>query len=258
MNLFKKIENWRIISTLKKHPVRFSQWKTVREIACIKYMSSVEKARLRVICAMLLQQKTFIGVQGLQLTDEMKLLVAAQASVPILKLGLNYYSAFVQVSIYPSAFWVERKIIDASGVIHYEKALLAGEAWSHGPIILSWDDIQRDLKQKGVGHNVIIHEFVHKIDMLNQGANGVPPFSSNTDSENWGEVFRTAFQRLSRNVQHNKKLCLNAYGATSPAEFLAVVSEHFFTEPTELKAHYPRVYHELKLFYAQDPAARIA
>ncbi len=258
MNLFKKFENWRIISTLKKHPLRFSHWKKVRELGCIRHMTSVEKARLRVLCIMLLQQKTFVGVQGLDLTDEMKRLVAAQACVPILKLGLNYYSAFVQVSIYPSAFWVERKIMDASGVIHYEKALLAGEAWSHGPVILSWDDIQRDIEQGNAGHNVIIHEFVHKIDMLNEGANGVPPFSSSADSENWGEVFRTAFQRLSNNIRHNKRLCLNAYGATSPAEFLAVVSEHFFTDPAKLKEHYPRVYQELKLFYAQDPATRIA
>ncbi len=255
MNILKKFENWKILSILKKHPVRFSQWQGIRQLACIRQMSAVEKARLRVLTSVILAQKTFVGVQGLELNDEMKLLIAAQACVPILKLGLNYYSAFTQVSVYPAAFWVEREIIDASGVIHTHKTLLAGEAWSHGPVILSWDDIKKDLQEDDAGHNVIIHEFVHKIDMLNAGANGVPPFSSNTNSEEWGAVFRNAFERLSRNIQLHRKLRLNAYGATSPAEFFAVVSEHFFTNPQHLNLHYPKVYHELALFYGQDRAA---
>ncbi|HED35716.1 MAG TPA: zinc-dependent peptidase [Gammaproteobacteria bacterium] len=254
MNILKKFENWKVLSIIKKHPVRFSQWKDIRQLACISHMSAVEKARLRVLTSMLLQQKIFVGVQGLELSSEMKLLIATQACVPILKLGLNYYSTFTQISVYPTAFWVEREIIDASGVIHTSKALLAGEAWSHGPVILSWDDIMKDLQEDNAGHNVIIHEFVHKIDMLNTGANGVPPFSANISSEEWGQVFRNAFERLSRNIRLNRKLCLNAYGATSPAEFFAVVSEYFFTNPQHLSQHYPKVYHELTLFYGQDRA----
>ena len=256
MNLFRKFENWRVLSAVKKQPIPFSQWKSVRNLNCISYLTPVEKARLRILSSVLLNQKKFIGVQGLELTDEMKLIIAAQACVPVLKLGLNYYTGFIQVSVYPTAFWVEQKIVDAAGVLHYKKQLLSGQSWSHGPVIISWDDVLRDIKHNDQGHNVIIHEFVHKIDMLNESANGVPPIPVNIKTEEWGKVFRHAYQRLSNKLDKHHSTFINPYGATSPAEFFAVVSEHFFTQASYLKKHYPDVYQKLVLFYKQDPAAQ--
>ena len=261
MNLFRlllcKFENWRVLSALKQQPLPFSQWQTVRQLACIRYLSSVEKAHLRVLTAVLLQQKTFTGEQGLNLGDEMRLIVAAQACVPILKLGLNYYSGFVQVSVYPDAFWVERDERDDAGIVHHKKALLSGESWSRGPVILSWKDIERDMRRDNQGHNVIIHEFAHKIDMLNRGANGVPPVSAHS-AKDWSKDFQHAYHHLQGRVKHHHKPCINAYGATAPAEFFAVVSEYFFTAPLHLKQCYHNIYLELKLFYRQDPAGRIS
>jgi len=249
MKLLKKYENWRVLSAIKKQPLPYSVWKPVSRLACVKHLSSVEKARLRILTSVLLEQKKFIGVQGLTLTENMKLIIAAQACVPVLKLGVNYYSGFVQVSIYPDAFWVDHKIIDASGILHYKRELLSGQSWSHGPVILSWNDIQKDMQSKSPQHNVIIHEFVHKIDMLNQGANGVPPISPSINSKNWGKVFRHAFAEITQQLQHHSRTRINAYSASSPAEFFAVVSEYFFMAPDYLHQHYPDVYKELKLFY---------
>jgi hypothetical protein len=257
MYLLRKFENWRVLSALKKQPVSYSRWQVVRQLTCIRYLNSIEKARLRVLTSVLLKQKVFIGEQGLKLTDEMKLIIAAQACVPILKLGLNFYSGFLQVSVYPTAFWVERDESDESGVVHHKKALLSGESWSRGPVILSWDDLEQDRQHDHEGHNVVIHEFAHKIDMLNRGANGMPPIPASSSTNEWHTIFQHAYQHLQERMQHHHKTCINAYGATSPAEFFAVASEYFFTAPQHLNECYHHVYNELKLFYRQDPAQRI-
>jgi Mlc titration factor MtfA (ptsG expression regulator) len=257
MSLLRKFENWRVLSALKKHPVHFPRWRLVRQLACIRYLSPVEKARLRVLTSVLLGQKIFAGEQGLTLSDDMCLVIAAQACVPVLKLGLNYYAGFVQVSVYPDAFWVERDERDEMGIMHHKKALLSGESWSRGPVILSWQDIDHDMRHDQEGHNVIIHEFAHKIDSLNRGTNGMPPMVSSSSAEEWHAVFQHAYQHLQAQVEQQHKTCINAYGATSPSEFFAVVSEYFFTDPLQLSECYPAVYQEMQLFYRQDPVARI-
>lgn len=257
MNLFKKYENWRVLSALKKHPITYSRWKITRHLPCIKYLSPVEKARLRILTCVFLEQKNIVGVQGLTLTNMMKLIIASQACIPVLKLGINYYSGFLQVSIYPGAFWVNNKIRDASGVLHTQTQLLAGQSWSHGPVILSWEDILNDMQAKEQGHNVIIHEFAHKIDMLNQGANGVPPIHKDMNMQQWGKVFRNAFHRTNNDIKKHRRPQISRYSATSPAEFFAVVSEYFFSTPEHLQKNYTKVYNKLKLFYKQDPVARI-
>ena len=255
MWLSRKLENWRVLSILKKSPIRFSDWQSVRQLPCIKYLSPIEKARLRVLTSVLLYQKVFVGAQALNVDKQMKLLIAAQACVPVLRIGLNYYSGFTQVIVYPAAFWVERNEQDETGVVHQRKSLLAGEAWSHGPVILSWQDIERDLNSDD-GHNVVIHEFSHKIDMLNQGANGVPPLSGNINAIKWGKVFRQAYHRLLERLNHHHKTCIDPYAGTSPAEYFAVASESFFTNPQHLYQCNQKVYIQLMKFYRQDPAKK--
>jgi len=257
MILLRKINNWRILRSLKKYPVHYSDWVKIRKFSCIRYLSSVEKARLRTLTSVLLNQKEFVGVQGLTLTNDMKLIIAAQACVPILKLGLNFYSGFIQITVYPSAFWVKRNEIDEAGVVHLKKVLLSGESWTRGPVILSWQDIERDIRHDNNGHNVIIHEFCHKIDMLNRGANGTPPIPANSSETEWNNIFNDAFERLLKQVHTHHKTSINTYAAQSPVEFFAVVSEYFFTAPDHLQHNYHRVYDELVLFYQQNPARRL-
>lgn len=229
----------------------------VRQLSCIHYLTPVEKARLRVLTSVLLVKKTFSGEQGLELTDEMKLIIAAQACVPILKLGLNYFAGFVQISVYPTAFWVERDEQDGNGIVHHRRRLLSGESWQRGPVVLSWQDIEHELTGQSPGRNVVIHEFVHKIDMLNGAADGLPPISHARDSEEWRRVFNHAWQNLVDRVENHHRGCINAYAATSPAEFYAVASEYFFTAPAHLNQCSHQVYNELKAFYRQDPLQRI-
>ncbi|MCW8933258.1 MAG: zinc-dependent peptidase [Gammaproteobacteria bacterium] len=257
MILLRKIYNWRILRALKKHPVNYSSWTQIRKFSCIRYLSSVEKARLRTLTSVLLKQKVFVGVQGLMLTNEMKLIIASQACVPILKLGLNYYSGFIQITVYPSAFWVKRNVIDEAGVVHAQKVLLSGESWTRGPVILSWQDIEHDMLHDDKGHNVIIHEFCHKIDMLNRGANGTPPIPGRNNEADWNNIFNDAYERLLTQVHTQQRTSINAYAAQSPVEFFAVASEYFFTAPELLQHKFHQVYDELALFYQQNPVKRL-
>ncbi len=257
MRFVQRFNNWRVLRALKKNPQHYADWTEIRKLSCIRYLSSVEKARIRTLSSVLLTQKQFIGVQGLTLSKTMKQLIAAQACIPILKLGLNYYSGFIQVTVYPTAFWVERDEMDEAGVIHRRRVLLSGESWSRGPVILSWDDIQHDTLNDNAGHNVIIHEFSHKIDMLNRGANGTPPLPCGTCETEWNKIFEHAYINLIKQISKHRKPSINAYASQSPVEFFAVVSEYFFTAPEHLQKHYPQVYKELGIFYQQDPARRI-
>ena len=174
-----------------------------------------------------MSQKEFVGVQGLILTNEMKLIIAAQACIPVLKPELKFYSSFIQITVYPSDFWVKRNEIDEAGVVHLKKVLLSGKSWTRGPVILSWQDIKSDMKNDANGHNVIIHEFCHKIDMLNRGANGAPPIPANSSEAEWNSIFNDAYTRLLKQLHSQHKTSINIYAAQSPIEFLAVSSEFF-------------------------------
>jgi MtfA peptidase len=258
MNFLRKFENWRILRARKKNPAHYLSWAHVRHLSCFKNFTASEKARLRTLTSVLLSQKRFVGVQGLILTEDMKLIIASQACVPILKLGVNFYSGFVQVTVYPTAFWTIRDVADEAGVVHREKLLLSGESWSRGPVILSWEDIEHDMQRDHEGHNVIIHEFSHKIDMQNRGANGTPPIPRSSSEEEWNEVFEHAYKNLLMRLRHHHKPSINVYAAKSRVEFFAVVSEYFFTSPEQLYEEYRQVYKELAGFYLQDPMGRLA
>ncbi len=122
-----------------------------------------------------------------------------------------------------------------------------------GPLIVSWNDIQKDLVGYDQGHNVIIHEIAHKLDMLNGRANGMPPLHRSMQSETWCEIFSNAYDHLHKRLNHHHQVCVNPYAATSPAEFFAVFSEYFFSAPEVLINCFPKVYQQLRLYYKVNP-----
>lgn len=221
-------------------------------------LTAVERAHLRELTTLFLRCKSFSGAQGLSLSEGMKLAVAAQACLPILKLDLSYYDGWIEVLIYPGAFRVERDVTDATGVVSREERALGGESWLQGPVILAWDTVASDLGTPRLGHNLVVHEFAHKLDMLNGRANGMPPLHAGMRRERWTQAFSAAFERLQHQVAHHHAPALDPYAATAPAEFFAVSSEYFFTAPAVLRHEYPDVYGELARFYRQNPATRLA
>lgn len=254
MNIFKRA---RIRYILHRYAIPHEQWLDASEkLPVLQGLTAVEKAHLRELTTLFMREKQFVGVEELQLTDAMCLIIAAQACLPILRLGLGCLSGWTEIVVYPGAFRVSRDDTDAAGVVHHEDRVLIGESWSRGPLILSWRDVERDMQESESGHNVVIHEIAHKLDMLNGSANGFPPLHNDMPVTDWSEAFSTAYESLVSRVDHHHHTCIDPYAATSPAEFFAVISEYFFSAPEILHTHFADVYEQLRLYYRQNPLLR--
>ncbi len=240
---------------LKRHPIPDSLWRDIsRQLPLLQNLSSSDMKKLRKWATLFIHEKTFTGVQGYEVTDETRVIIAAQACLLILNLDLEYYDGWIEIVIYPDNFKVNREVSDHNGLIHNEERALSGESWSHGPLILSWDEAYSDSFFPTDGHHVIIHEFSHKLDMLNGRANGMPPLHPSMQREKWTESLSNGYYELNNNLDDPY---INRYASTNPAEYFAVISEYFFTAPDILKTHQPDVYEQLTLFYKQDPSVRI-
>ena len=250
--LFKKIRNWRIRRVIARHPIAEDLWRDALErCSPARRLSASDQATLRVLATLFLDRKSLEPVTGLRLDDADRVLLAAHACVPILKLGFDWYDGWHSVIVYPEAFMPGRQEMDAAGVVHQTNRVLAGEAWGRGPVILSWADVL-GIGQKP-GHNVVIHEMAHKIDMQNGAANGFPPLHRRMDHRVWSKVFSSAWDRLHDEQRNGTALPIDPYALESPAEFFAVTSEHFFEAPARLRQHLPDVYRQLEQFYRQHP-----
>lgn len=203
-----------------------------------------------------LHDKRFVGCDGLEITDEMRLVIAAQACLLVCAREPARYTGFTSVLVYPDAFVVDRIEHDGAIEIVSEEAR-AGESWADGPVILSWRDVEAGLAVPDDGYNVVLHEFAHKIDMRNGSANGFPPLHAGMDRKAWSAVFGAAFADFERRLDAREETLLDEYAAEDPAEFFAVTSELFFERPAALHELYPAVYDQLAQFYRQNPLARI-
>jgi Mlc titration factor MtfA (ptsG expression regulator) len=198
-------------------------------------------------------EKRFIGCGGLEVTDDMRVTIAAQACLLLLNRRSGYFPALREILIYPSAFAVRRRTVDAAGVRHEGRAVHLGESSSHGTVVLSWDDVVRGAADASDGHNVVIHEFAHQLDQENGDANGAPPMLGRHRVERWTRVFNDAYAQLHRQLREHAEPALDPYGASSPAEFFAVASEAFFERPGHLAAAFPELFSELSRFYRVNP-----
>ena len=253
LNIFKQA---RALYLLHRYAIKYDLWENVTDgLWLLQGMSSVEKAHLRKLSTLFLYRKRMIGVK-IEITQQMRIMVAAQACLPILHLGLELLNNWTDIIIYPSAFYIRRDEMDEFGIVHHNEKVLSGEAWSKGPVILSWDDIERDLQALHQGHNVIIHEIAHKLDMLNGRANGMPPLHTSMQTTQWTATLSGAYEQLNDRLEHHHRTCIDPYAATSPAEFFAVFSEYFFCAPDILRTHFAEVYRQLQLYYRQDPSSR--
>lgn len=203
-------------------------------------------------------EKSFLGCAGLRITEEMRVVIAAQACLLILNRSTDYFAAVRQILVYPGAFVVQRTSVDDAGVHSEQREALSGESWSQGQVILSWQDTLEGSAVADDGRNVVIHEFAHQLDQENGAAIGAPPPSlgdAGHDAQRWSRVFRSAHAQLRAEARHGVVGLLDHYGAKDPAEFFAVVSEVFFEQPQALASDYPALYQELRGYYKLDPAA---
>jgi len=216
-------------------------------------LSAREQHQLRKLTSLFLHEKTFFAAGGLELDQQMTISIAAQACLLILNLDLDYYYGWYEVIVYPDTFVVPHMENEDTGVVHETRRALAGESWQRGPVILSWADARPGAHPHGTASNVVLHEFAHKLDMLNGAANGMPPLHPGMDRKAWTKALSQAYDRLYHEIERHHHTTIDPYAAESPAEFFAVLTEVFFMQPKYLQHLYPAVYRQLGLFYRQDP-----
>lgn len=243
-----------------------SLWQsTLTQYPLAGHLSTSELGQLRSLCSEFLNRKTISGARGFEINEQVRITIAFQACLPVLKLGLAGYDDFIEIIVYPAQFRVPRRIIDEDGLVHESVEDLSGEAMDGGPIVLSWPDVQAD------DTNVTIHEFVHKLDLADGEADGIPALSG-PRRRRWRENLHYAYEHfcdtldaieaaIPPNVDPETeqadpwygRLPLDPYAAVDPAEFFAVCGEAFFVTPHRLAQAYPAWYRELAEFFGQDP-----
>ncbi len=254
LETFKRWRRGRIVANAHLDP---ALWRNVlARLPFLRGLSDAERERLRECVILFLDRKSIHGAGGLVLDYQMQLTIAAQACILILNLDIDYYRGWVEVIVYPDEFIPAVEYVDEDGVVHKGGEPMAGEAWLQGPLILSWADVAP--ADDGSGVNVVIHEFAHKLDMLNGDANGFPPLHRDMSRAEWSQAFGDAYADFCRRVEANEETAVDPYAATSPGEFFAVMSEAFFEIPQVVKSLYPAAYRQLALFYRQDPVLRFA
>jgi Mlc titration factor MtfA (ptsG expression regulator) len=226
-------------------------------VAHYQYLSSVEQRRLRDSLRIFIDEKHWEGCNGLVVTDEMKVTIAAHASLMTLGLPGEPFRYVLSILIYPAGYSAPSERWHHGWSIMGESARL-GESRYRGPVILSWAEIANESHHPGSGNNLIWHEFAHQIDMLDRSTNGTPPLETQAARQQWHDVMTSEFEQLRRDARDGRATLLDTYGAENEAEFFAVTTECFFDAPVELRETHPRLYELLANYYRQDPAARIA
>lgn len=229
--------------------------------ACLRrrvrwYPSMPEPLReaLRNHLRVLVHEKHWEGCGGQEMTEEVQVVVAAQAALLLLGLDRHdYYPHVISVLVYPNNFLVRKEWVDEAGLVHEADAEQDGEAWYRGPVVLGWKEVVEDASDPGTGVNVVIHEFAHQLDFEDGAIDGTPPLRDPSDYPRWQKVMTDAFERLGRDADRGRETVLDPYGAESPEEFFAVASESFFDAPGWLYRYERDLYEVLQRYYGQDP-----
>jgi Mlc titration factor MtfA (ptsG expression regulator) len=233
-----------------------SAWRALlrRRMPLYRRLPALQQRQLQRHVQVLLGQVPFIGCQGQVITDEVRVLVAAQAALLLLGRPAGSFRGLRQVLVYPGAFVVDRPVTDG-GIVQDARRVLVGESWQQGQLILSWADVLAGAADPDDGHNVVIHEFAHQLDQENGPANGAPHLGRRDGHERWARTLGAAFEDLHAQLARGEPTLIDPYGASDPAEFFAVLSELFFERPAALSAQHPALYDELRAYYRSDPRA---
>ena len=248
---------WNILRGFARGPrLDSAAWsKALERSRYAQALARSDRRRLHDTAEAFLRTKSFEGAAGFVVTPYAHALVAMKASVPILNIGIRYYGGWNDVIVYPGDFRVQEEYMDDIGVVHRETRELCGQSLQQGPMVLSWQTIEEE--REATDRDVVIHECAHKLDILNGDANGFPPLHRDMSANRWELTFRAAFARLRRALDEGAESVIDPYAATDPAEYFAVLSETFFTQPQWIVEEAPAVYAELAEFYRQDPLARL-
>ena len=198
-----------------------------------------------------LSEKSFEGCGGLTITDEIRVIIAAQACMLLLNRKIDCYPKLRSIVVYPSTYVDSGKRLFVGN--SSQRSARLGESWGHGTVVLAWDSVKQGAFNFKDGRNVAIHEFAHQLDQEDGVADGAPILENRSAYASWAKIFSQEFIRLQKNKKKRKRSVFNKYGATHPAEFFAVVSESFFEKPKQFQKKHPELYEELRNYYRVNP-----
>jgi Mlc titration factor MtfA (ptsG expression regulator) len=208
-------------------------------------LTEEDREELLSLVRVFLEEKSFEGCGGLEMTEEIKLTIAAHACILLLHRDNDMYPGVDSILVYPGAYRVHATAREGGVLIEADQTRL-GESWTRGLVVLAWDHVKLHAGQHPDGQNVVLHEFAHQLDSEDGAMDGAPDLGTRARYTSWAHVLGDELGARSD---------IDPYGATNPAEFFAVVTEMFFEKPAALKKRHPGIYGELRSFYQQDPAA---
>ena len=230
------------------------EWEKIlrNNVALYKHIPHNMKTQLHEDINVFMDEKNFEGCGGLEITEEIKISIAAQACILLLNKKVNFFPKLVTILVYPSAY-VGKKVTMMGGVPVEEDSARLGESWNEGTVVLAWDHVKQETFDINNAHNVVLHEFAHQLDQEDGVADGAPIMEHRASYAPWAKVLSEEYDDFLEKVKHHKKDIIDPYGATNPAEFFAVITEVFFKKPKQLKSKHPELYHELSSYYKMDP-----
>ncbi len=210
--------------------------------------------QLRGLINIFLYEKRFEGCGGLEITDEVRVTVAAQACILLLNRKTDFYPRLSSILVYPGAYVAKEVWRTPAGFEVEEESVRLGESWDSGTVVLAWDNVKHGAGDWKDGHNVVLHEFAHRLDQQDGTADGAPILEQRSRYVSWARTLSREFEQLQKRAKRGRKTVMDEYGATDPAEFFAVATETFFEKSRQMKKKHPELYSELRSYYKLDPA----
>jgi MtfA peptidase len=231
------------------------EWESIldKNVSLYRYLPDALREQLHNDIKIFINEKHFEGLGGLEITDEIKVTIAAEASMLLLNRKNSDYPKLSSILVYPSAYVTKQSTAVGEGVYIEGQSVRLGESWQHGSVVLAWDNVRQGAANSQDGHNVVLHEFAHQLDQEDGIADGAPILENRSSYATWARIMSKEYEQLRSNVERHKKSVMDKYGATNPAEFFAVATETFFEKPVQLNKKAPDLYAELKSFYNVDP-----
>lgn len=240
---------------LRDTPLPGAWWDIIDDnVPLVRGMDKYDREAIGGIIQVLMHEKKFEGCNGLEITDEIRLTILAQAAVLLLNRDIGYYPTLKTILVYPSAYIVPQEHPNPDGTISTHEQVRLGESWHGGALVLAWDHVLHNAVNHDDGQNVTLHEFAHQLDGVATGMDGAPNLPTKERYQAWARVLGSEYEQLISQLHNGHKTKIDPYGATNPSEFFAVVTEYFFEQPGKMKHHHPELYDELAQFYQQDRA----
>ncbi|MBL8362386.1 MAG: zinc-dependent peptidase [Rubrivivax sp.] len=257
--ILRRIQHWRDARAVARRPIPDDLWKrTLKRYPFLRRRDRADEDELRRLSSLFLDRKEFTAVGRVRLTNDVVVAVAAQACLPVLRIGLEAYGGFIGIVLHADAVVARRQVHDEDGLVHEYDEVLSGEAMQGGPLMLSWRDVRTAGQSAEQGYNVVIHEFAHVLDMTDGLSSESPRLPAGIEAAHWRRTLASELERLQAAVERDEPTTLDPYGAEAPEEFFAVASESFFVAPQSLRHDHAALYALLASYYRQDPAADAA